>query len=69
MHDNLNLDVAADRAFVLDDVKLEATGKLSTTTDNLDLPGHMFRVIGWDRGPLETPYETADAADRAGRTI
>lgn len=30
-------DVAADRVFVLDDVKLEATGKLSTTTDPLDV--------------------------------
>ena len=30
-------DVAADRVFVLDDVKLEATGKLSETTDNLDI--------------------------------
>jgi FtsP/CotA-like multicopper oxidase with cupredoxin domain len=101
VHDDLDIDVAADRAFVLDDVKLEATGKLSTRTDNLDLmlgrqgnvvlingeqhpsmtvaagsrerwrfvnaangryfnldlPGHMFRVIGWDGGLLETPYE------------
>jgi FtsP/CotA-like multicopper oxidase with cupredoxin domain len=103
VHDNLAIDVAADRAFVLDDVKLESTGKLSTQTDNLDLmlgrqgnvvlingrqhptmnaaagtrqrwrfvnaangryfnlelPGHQFRVIGWDGGLLETPYETA----------
>jgi FtsP/CotA-like multicopper oxidase with cupredoxin domain len=29
--------VSADRAFVLDDVKLEATGKLSETTDPLDV--------------------------------
>jgi len=101
VRDDLGIDVAADRAFVLDDVKLEATGKLSTTTDtldlmlgrqgnvvlvngrqhpamtvaagtrerwrfvnaangryfNLELPGHMFRVIGWDGGLLETPYE------------
>ncbi len=27
----------ADRTFILDDVKLEATGKLSTTTDALDV--------------------------------
>ena len=103
VHDDRAIDVAADRAFVLDDVKLEATGKLSTVTDNLDmmlgrqgnvvlingrqhpsidvaagtrerwrfvnaangryfnleLPGHTFRVIGWDGGLLETPYETA----------
>jgi FtsP/CotA-like multicopper oxidase with cupredoxin domain len=103
VHDDFAIDVAADRAFVLDDVKLEATGKLSTRTDNLDmmlgrqgnvvlingrqhpsitvaagsrerwrfvnaangryfnleLPGHTFRVIGWDGGLLEAPYETA----------
>jgi FtsP/CotA-like multicopper oxidase with cupredoxin domain len=29
--------VAADRVFVLDDVKIEATGQLSTTTDQLDI--------------------------------
>lgn len=94
-------DVAADRVFVLDDVKVESTGQLSTVTDNLDimlgrqgnvllvngrasstldvaagtrerwrfvnsangryfnldLPGHIFRVIGWDGGLLPTPYE------------
>jgi FtsP/CotA-like multicopper oxidase with cupredoxin domain len=103
VHDEVVIDVAADRAFVLDDVKLESTGKLSTRTDNLDmmlgrqgnvvlingrrhpsievaagtrerwrfvnaangryfnleLPGHTFRVIGWDGGLLEAPYETA----------
>ena len=37
VHDDVTIDVAADRAFVLDDVKLESTGKLSETTDNLDL--------------------------------
>lgn len=101
--DGVAIDVAADRVFVLDDVKLESTGKLSERTDNLDLmlgrmgnvvlingrqhpsieaasgsrerwrfvnaangryfnlelPGHMFRVIGWDGGLVETPYETA----------
>ncbi len=30
-------EVSADRAFVLDDVKIEATGKLSTTTEQLDM--------------------------------
>jgi FtsP/CotA-like multicopper oxidase with cupredoxin domain len=102
VHDDLVIDVAADRVFVLDDVKLESNGKLSERTDNLDLmlgrqgnvvmingrqratmsvaagtrerwrfvnaangryfnlelPGHTFRVIGWDGGPIETPYET-----------
>lgn len=33
--------VAADRVFVLDDVKLESSGKLSELTDNLDL------MLGW----------------------
>ncbi|MBA3540631.1 MAG: multicopper oxidase family protein [Deltaproteobacteria bacterium] len=94
--------VSADRIFVLDDVKLESTGKLSTTNEPLDimlgrqgnvllvngrakaeldvaartrerwrfvnaangrffnlaLPGHTFLVIGWDGGPLVTPYVT-----------
>jgi len=103
VHDGLDLGVAADRAFVLDDVKLEASGKLSDKTDNLDLmlgrmgnvvlingrqrpsitaaagtrerwrfvtaangryfnlelPGQMFRVIGWDGGLLPAPYETS----------
>jgi FtsP/CotA-like multicopper oxidase with cupredoxin domain len=102
VHDDLAIDVAADRAFVIDDVKLESTGKLSHRTDNLDLmlgrqgnvvlvngqqrpsmsvaagtrerwrfanaangryfnlelPGHVFTVIGWDGGPIATPYET-----------
>jgi FtsP/CotA-like multicopper oxidase with cupredoxin domain len=103
VHDELAIDVAADRVFVLDDVKLESTGKLSERTDNLDimlgrqgnvvlingqqhpsmtasagsrerwrfvnsangryfnldLPGHTFLVIGWDGGPITTPYETS----------
>lgn len=37
VHDDFSVDVAADRAFVLDDVKLESTGKLSIATDALDL--------------------------------
>ncbi len=32
-----SIDVAADRVFVLDDVKLESSGQLSTSVDNLDL--------------------------------
>lgn len=95
-------EVANERVFMLDDVKLESTGQLSTQTTqldlmmgrqgnvllvngkpdrelscsdgtrerwrfvnsangrffNLELPGHRFLVIGWDGGPLETPYET-----------
>lgn len=96
------IEVAAERAIVLDDVKLDATGKLSESTTSLDimlgrlgnhvlangqvgsvlqvasgsrerwrfvntangrffnlrLPGHRFRVIGWDGGLLAAPYET-----------
>ena len=37
VRDDVAIDVAADRVFVLDDVKLESTGKLSERTDNLDL--------------------------------
>jgi FtsP/CotA-like multicopper oxidase with cupredoxin domain len=102
VHDGAAIDVAADRVFVLDDVKVEATGKLSEKIDNLDLmlgrmgnvvlingrqhptmqaapgsrerwrfvnaangryfnlelAGYVFRVIGWDGGLVETPYET-----------
>jgi FtsP/CotA-like multicopper oxidase with cupredoxin domain len=102
VHDTVAIDVAADRVFVLDDVKLESTGKLSDAIGNLDLmlgrmgnvvlingqkhpamqaaagsrerwrfvnsangryfnlelPGHALRVIGWDGGLVETPYET-----------
>jgi FtsP/CotA-like multicopper oxidase with cupredoxin domain len=97
-----SIDVAVERVFVLDDVKLAANGQLATSTDNLDmmlgrqgnvllvngretptiaaaagsrerwrfvntangryfqldLPGHTFRVIGWDGGYVTTPYET-----------
>jgi FtsP/CotA-like multicopper oxidase with cupredoxin domain len=96
-----DVPVDADRAFVLDDVKLEADGKLSEQTDPLDvmlgrqgnvllvngqrlptlevkaagrerwrfvnaangryfnlrLPDRTFRVIGWDGGLLEEPYD------------
>jgi FtsP/CotA-like multicopper oxidase with cupredoxin domain len=102
IHGGTEPDVAADRVFVLDDVKIESTGELSTTTDaldlmlgrqgnvvlvngtreasitaaagsrerwrfvntangryfQLDLPGHAFRVIGWDGGLVDAPYET-----------
>ena len=101
IHGPVDPSVAADRVFVLDDVKVESSGQLSTVTNNLDvmlgrqgnvllvngrmdatldvaagsrerwrivnvangryfnldLPGHRFLVIGWDGGPLVTPYE------------
>jgi FtsP/CotA-like multicopper oxidase with cupredoxin domain len=102
VHGGVDPDVAADRVFVLDDVKVEASGQLSTQTDVLDLmlgrqgnvvlvngqrapgitaaagsrerwrfvssangryfqlelPGGVFRVIGWDGGLVDAPYET-----------
>jgi len=102
VHGGVDPDVAADRVFVLDDVKLSASGELSTQTDALDLmlgrqgnvvllngkqapaitaaagsrerwrfvnaangryfhlelPGHSFRVIGWDGGLVAMPYQT-----------
>jgi FtsP/CotA-like multicopper oxidase with cupredoxin domain len=102
VHGGVEPEVAADRVFVLDDVKLAASGQLSTQTDALDLmlgrqgnvvllngkpapaitaaagsrerwrfvnaangryfqlelPGHRFRIIGWDGGLLGEPYET-----------
>ena len=37
VHGGARVDVSADRVFVLDDVKLESTGKLSETTEALDM--------------------------------
>ncbi|MBA3671331.1 MAG: multicopper oxidase family protein [Gemmatimonadaceae bacterium] len=103
VHDDAAIDVAADRVFVVDDVKLEANGHLSQRIDaldlmlgrqgnvvlvngrqrpsievgagsrerwrfvnsangryfNLELPDHVFTVIGVDGGLLVEPYETA----------
>jgi FtsP/CotA-like multicopper oxidase with cupredoxin domain len=102
VHGGVDVPVDADRAFVLDDVKLTADGQLSPNTDSLDimlgrqgnvllvngtsagrltvkkgarerwrfvnaangryfnlrLPGHNFRVIGWDGGLVPEPYTT-----------
>ena len=48
-----SIDVDADRAFVLDDVKLEADGQLSTQTDPLDVmlgrQGNVLLVNGRQR--------------------
>lgn len=52
-----SIEVDADRAFVLDDVKLEATGQLSTTTDSLDVmlgrQGNVVLVNGLERPRIE----------------
>ncbi len=49
-------DVAADRVFVLDDAKVEATGELSTATDDLDImlgrQGNIQLVNGRQRPTL-----------------
>jgi FtsP/CotA-like multicopper oxidase with cupredoxin domain len=46
VHDDIAIDVAADRAFVLDDVKLSSDGKLSERTEALDLMlGRMGNVV------------------------
>ena len=48
----------ADRTFILDDVKLEATGKLSTTTDALDVmlgrQGNVLLVNGLVRPEIQS---------------
>jgi FtsP/CotA-like multicopper oxidase with cupredoxin domain len=48
--------VSADRFFILDDIKLDATGKLSTVTDNLDMmmgrQGNVLLVNGQRRGEI-----------------
>ena len=50
-------DVTADRVLVLDDVKLEATGQLSTTTDALDVmlgrQGNVLLVDGTMNGTID----------------
>jgi FtsP/CotA-like multicopper oxidase with cupredoxin domain len=57
-------DVAADRVFVLDDVKLDATGKLSTVTDNLDImygrQGNLLLVNGRASSTLEVAAGTRE---------
>ncbi len=50
-------EVAADRTFILDDVKLEASGKLSETTDQLDMmlgrQGNVLLVNGQRKAGIE----------------
>lgn len=57
-------DVAADRVFVLDDVKLESTGKLSTSTDNLDImlgrQGNVLLVNGRTNSELDVAAGTRE---------
>ena len=58
-------DVAADRVFVLDDVKLEATGQLSQTTDNLDMMlGRQGNVVLVDGRPDRTLEVAAGTRER-----
>src|SRR5262245_46060546 len=56
IRDGVEPEVAADRVFVLDDVKLEATGQLSTRTDDLDVmlgrQGNVLLVNGRSRTVL-----------------
>ena len=53
----VNVPVAADRMFVLDDVKLEASGELSQTTDANDLmlgrQGNVVLANGRSGGQIE----------------
>lgn len=64
VHDDLAIDVAADRAFVLDDVKIESTGKLSNRTDNLDLmlgrQGNVVLVNGQQRPSMSVAAGTRE---------
>ncbi len=50
-------EVAADRTFILDDVKVEASGKLSETTDQLDMmlgrQGNVLLVNGQRQAGIE----------------
>ena len=64
VHDDLAIDVAADRVFVLDDVKLEANGKLSERTDNLDLmlgrQGNVVLINGRQRPSMKAASGTRE---------
>ncbi len=64
IHGGVEPDVAADRVFVLDDVKLEATGQLSQTTDNLDImlgrQGNVLLVNGRSDRTLEVAAGTRE---------
>lgn len=60
-----SIDIAADRVIVLDDVKLAATGQLSTATDNLDLmlgrQGNVLLVNGREKPTVQA---AADSRER-----
>lgn len=64
VHDDVAIDVAADRVFVLDDVKLEASGKLSERTEALDLMlgrmGNVVLVNGQDNPAIEVASGTRE---------
>ena len=64
VHGGPAIDVAADRVFVLDDVKLEASGALSTTTDNLDMmlgrQGNVVLVNGTSDGVVRAAAGTRE---------
>lgn len=64
VHDDLAVDVAADRVFVLDDVKVEASGKLSERTDNLDLmlgrQGNVVLINGRERPTMTAASGTRE---------
>lgn len=64
VHDNVAIDVAADRAFVLDDVKLASSGKLSDRTEALDLMlgrmGNVVVVNGTQRPSIEVAAGTRE---------
>lgn len=58
VHEPEPVEAAADRVLILDDVKLEATGRLSTTTDALDVmlgrQGNVLLVNGLNHPRLST---------------
>ncbi len=61
--------VSADRSFVLDDVKLEATGKLSVTTDPLDVMlGRQGNVLLVNGASVPT-YEVKSGARERWRFV
>ena len=69
VQDDVLVDVAADRAFVLDDVKLESTGKLSAATDALDLMlGRQGNVV-LVNGRMDATVEAAPGSRERWRFV
>lgn len=65
VHDDVQVDVAADRVFVLDDVKIESDGQLSERTELLDIMlGRLGNVVLVNGRQLPTIEVASDTRER-----